>query len=149
MTSYVFDFVARQKIGSTTMNFFIFQQLATPRPGYHVIDLGLGHSSDSWIGSRVDRLNGWTTTPEVRAHIRAELDALMFHVYGLSRADADYIMETFPIVKRKDEAEWGEYRTKFLILEAYDAMAEAIATGQTYASPWPAEMSDPRLKVIS
>jgi hypothetical protein len=34
-------------------------------------------------------------------------------------------MDTFPIVRRKDEAEYGEYRTKRVILEIYDEMAEA------------------------
>ena len=34
-------------------------------------------------------------------------------------------METFPIVKRKDEQKYGEYRTKLVILECYDAVAEA------------------------
>ena len=34
-------------------------------------------------------------------------------------------MDTFPIVKRKDEAAHGEYRTKRVILEIYDAMHEA------------------------
>jgi hypothetical protein len=43
-------------------------------------------------------------------------------------------METFPIVKRKDEAAYGEYRTKRLILESYDAMAEAIASGRPFLS---------------
>jgi len=41
----------------------------------------------------------------------------------LNREDVDYIMETFPIVKRKDEAKYGEYRTKRVILEMYDQMA--------------------------
>jgi hypothetical protein len=35
-------------------------------------------------------------------------------------------MGTFPIVKRKDEAAHGEYRTKRVILEIYDAMQQAI-----------------------
>ena len=41
-------------------------------------------------------------------------------------------METFPIVKRKDEAAHGEYRTKRVILEIHDEMAEAMKTGQPY-----------------
>lgn len=48
--------------------------------------------------------------------MRAEIDAAMFHLYGIGRDDVDYIMETFPIVKRKDVADYGEYRTKRLIL---------------------------------
>jgi len=44
----------------------------------------------------------------------------------------EYIMETFPIVKRKDEQKYGEYQTKRVIMECYDAMAEAIKTGKPY-----------------
>jgi hypothetical protein len=44
----------------------------------------------------------------------------------------DYIMETFPIVKRRDEERFGEYRTKRLILGIYDAMADAARTGTPY-----------------
>ena len=54
------------------------------------------------------------------------------------RTDVDYIMETFPIVKRKDTDRHGEYRTKRLILAAYDAMAQAIAAGHPYRSPFEA-----------
>ena len=53
----------------------------------------------------------------------------MFHLYGIRRDDVDFILETFPIVKRKDIAAHGEYRTKRLILEIYDEMAEAQRTG--------------------
>ena len=35
----------------------------------------------------------------------------------------DYVLETFPIVKRKDETRWGEYQTKRVILEKYDALS--------------------------
>jgi hypothetical protein len=62
-------------------------------------------------------------------------------------------MDTFPIVKRKDEETWGEFRTKRVILEIYDAMAEAMRTGVSYqtrlspppadaavAHPWPDEL---------
>ena len=53
-------------------------------------------------------------------------------MYGIERDDVDYILETFPIVKRKDEAAHGEYRTKRVILEIYDAMAEAMQAGTVY-----------------
>jgi hypothetical protein len=69
-----------------------------------------------------------------RLNLRAELDAALFHLYGIERDDVAYIMETFPIVKRKDVAAHGEYRTKRLILEIYDAMAEAERTGKPYNS---------------
>ena len=35
-------------------------------------------------------------------------------------------------MKRKDEQSHGEYRTKRVILEIYDEMAEAIRTGEPY-----------------
>ena len=66
---------------------------------------------------------------EDRRHLRARLDALYFHLYGLYRDDAAYILSTFPIIKRKDEAEFGRYRTKELIL----AYMNALAAGDTDA----------------
>lgn len=78
---------------------------------------------------------------ERRAVIRAELDALFFRLYDISREDVDYILETFPIVKRKDEAKYGTYRTKDLILAEYDRMAaigvdleKPLVDGENYAS---------------
>jgi hypothetical protein len=42
-------------------------------------------------------------------------------------------MGTFPIVKRKDEAKYnGDYRTKRVILEIYDTLAESMQAGQVY-----------------
>ena len=59
---------------------------------------------------------------ERRAHLRAELDALYGHLYGLTREELAYVLETFPIVRRKDEARWGEYRTKRMVLEAFESL---------------------------
>ncbi len=61
-----------------------------------------------------------------------ELDAAFFHLYGLNRDDTAYIMDTFPIVRKNDEKAHGEYRTKRVILEIYDEMAEAVRTGVPY-----------------
>jgi len=41
-------------------------------------------------------------------------------------------MKTFSIVKRKDEKEYGEYRTKRVILEIYDEMQQAMEKGVPY-----------------
>lgn len=69
-----------------------------------------------------------------RALLRAELDAAYFHLYGLERHEVDHVLDTFPIVKRKDEARFGEFRTKRLVLECFDAMTSAMATGTPYAT---------------
>jgi len=63
--------------------------------------------------------------------------------YGIARDDVEYIMETFPIVRRKDEAAYGEYRTKWAILEIYDAMRRAIESGQPYQTRLDPPPADP------
>jgi hypothetical protein len=68
----------------------------------------------------------------------------IFHLYGIERDDVDYIMETFPIVRRKDEKQYGEYRTKRVILEIYDEMKRAMETGEAYRTrlePRPADLA--------
>jgi hypothetical protein len=60
------------------------------------------------------------------------------------RKAVTYIMDTFPNVRNKDEEKHGEYRTKRVILEIYDEMAEAMRTGkpyQTRLNPPPADPS--------
>ena len=55
-----------------------------------------------------------------------------------------YIMDSSPIRKRKDEAKYGDFRTKLLILDIYDRMQEASTTGRPYEtilSPPPADPS--------
>jgi hypothetical protein len=61
----------------------------------------------------------------------AELAELKRH-FPTPRDAVPYIMDTFPIVRRKDEEKHGEYRTKRVILEIYDEMAEAMRTGNPY-----------------
>ena len=67
------------------------------------------------------------------------------NLYAINRDDADYILETFPIVKRKDIAQFGEYRTKNMILEIYDAMQRAKETGQPYQTILDPPPADPRV----
>ena len=61
---------------------------------------------------------------EDRLRRRARLDAVFFHLYGLNRDDADYILSTFPIVKREDEQSYqGRFRSRDLILAYMAALA--------------------------
>ena len=62
-------------------------------------------------------------TSQERRHLRARLDALYFHLYGLSRDDAEYVLDTFPIVRREDEAAFGKYRTRDMTLAYMNALA--------------------------
>jgi hypothetical protein len=53
---------------------------------------------------------------------RAQIDAIVAReVFGLSREELNYILETFRIVRESDIAGYNDYRTKHLILEHYDA----------------------------
>ena len=72
-----------------------------------------------------------------RALLRAELDAFFFRLYGIDdRDDVDYILETFQTetggLKHNDIAKYGTYRTKDLVLDAYDRMAAADVAGRAY-----------------
>ena len=55
-----------------------------------------------------------------RAQLRAEIDAYVAHLYGLSRDDFAYILDTFPVLKRKEEQAFGEFKSRRKCLEEYD-----------------------------
>jgi hypothetical protein len=55
-----------------------------------------------------------------RAQLRAEIDACVAHLYGLTRDDFAYILDTFPVLKRKEEQAFGEFMSKRKCLEEYD-----------------------------
>ncbi|MCQ6555437.1 N-6 DNA methylase [Streptomyces sp. C10-9-1] len=151
-SSFAFDYVCRQSIGGTSLSFFIVRQLPVPSPAELLIHAGyltprlieLAHTAYDMRSFARDL--GDTGAPFVwnedrRTVIRAELDALFFHLYGITRDDVDYILDAFPIVKRKDEAKYGTYRTKDLILAEYDRMAAAgvslttpLVDGENYTS---------------
>ena len=144
LNSFAFDFTARQKVQGQHLNWFIVEQLPViSSNGYerqfgnktarelvrdHVLRLtytahdmtpfarDLGHEGPPFI---------WNE--EERRHLRARLDALYFHLYGLDREDAAYILDTFPIVRKQDEAVFGHYRTRTMIL----AYMNALAAGDT------------------
>lgn len=51
-------------------------------------------------------------------------------LFPTPRDAVSYILDQFPIVRRKDEERFGEYRTRRVILEIYDAMRDAMRTGR-------------------
>ena len=63
--------------------------------------------------------------------------------FPTAREAVAYIMDTFSILRRRDEAAHGKYRTKHVILERYDAMQHAMATGQPYRTILDPEPADP------
>lgn len=152
LSTLVFDFCARQKIGGTHLTYGYLNQLPVLQLStYHQLSPWSPlYTLNQWITPRVLELTytaydlqpfaadcGYTGEPfrwdeERRFLLRCELDAAYFHLYGISRDDVEYILETFPIVKRKDERDYVEYRTQRIILEIYDAMQQAMKTGTAY-----------------
>jgi hypothetical protein len=133
----------RQKLGGASLSYFIVKQLPAFLPQHYRQPCPWDRSQTiaDWIKPRVLELvytahdlkpfaedlgekgDPFPWDDKRRAVIRAELDAAFFHLYGISEADADYILETFPIVKSKDEERFGTYRTKEMILDCYRRMA--------------------------
>jgi hypothetical protein len=151
--SFVYDYCLRNKLTQASIPISTSEQI--PVPPHLSVSRGLapwdpGDSIVGWIQRRVLELTytAWDMEPfardlgdggppfrwdsERRSLLRAELDAAFFHLYGVTREDADYILDTFPIVRRKNEQRFGEYRTKRLILEIYDAMHKAMDTAAPY-----------------
>ncbi|MBA2286378.1 MAG: N-6 DNA methylase, partial [Ktedonobacteraceae bacterium] len=164
ISSFVFDYVARQKLGGTHMTFFILKQLPVLAPSIYqetckwdgefilgdwILPRALELTYTAWNLEAFARDYGYNGPPfrwdeERRFLLRCELDAAYFHLYGIERDDVDYIMDTFPIVKRGEEKLYGEYRTKRVILEIYDEMQRASESGEAYRTrlePGPADAS--------
>lgn len=177
LSSLVFDFVTRQKVGGTNFNFFIVQQLPVlPPDAFSAEDLAFivprvlelvytawdmrPFADDVWAelatvpwGDAVQRdlWQRWQASSsgpvpsdpsqlpppfrwneERRAVIRAELDARIARLYGLSRDELRYILdpadvhgpafpgETFRVLKDNELRRYGEYHTRRLVLEAWD-----------------------------
>ncbi len=120
LNNFGFDYVARQKVQATYLTWYIVEQLPVidladydrPFGPTTARDLGLDYDSPPFV---------WDD--DERRHLRARLDALYFHLYGLSRDDAGYVLNTFPIVRREDEKAFGRYRTRDMILTYMNALA--------------------------
>ncbi|OMI40867.1 Eco57I restriction-modification methylase domain-containing protein [Streptomyces sparsogenes] len=142
-SSFAHDFASRQKVGGITMNFFIVRQLPTPTPAQLAPHLNsivprlleltyTAADMEAFARDLGDTGTPFRWDPERRAIIRAELDALFFHLYGITRDDTAYILDTFNVVRDNDIKAHGEYRTKNLILAEHDRMA---AAGLTLENP--------------
>ena len=109
LNATVFDFAARQKVQGQTLNLFIVEQLPVIAPEDYERRFG-STTARNLVRNHVLRLTytahdmapfardlGYDGPPfrwdeEERRHLRARLDALYFHLYGLSRKDADYVL---------------------------------------------------------
>jgi hypothetical protein len=153
MTSLTFDFIARQKLGGTSLKLYVMQQLPVLSPSaFTAAELGfivprvleLTYTSRS-MKPFADDLGFKSNTPflwneDRREVLRAELDAKIAKLYGLSRDQLRYILdptdiygpayasETFRGLKKNEVGRFGEYRTARLVLDAWDRMERGDLT---------------------
>ncbi len=156
LNTVVLDYVARQKIGGVTLNFFIVEQLPLFGPDFYKrrCPWSKREKLEKWIVDRVLRLtcvsddmkplaemagfepliHGWD--PEERTQLQAELDAAFFLLYGIRREDVEYILSTFNGIKNESENLLVGGTTWQRVLACYDRFWEtAAAMSQQETSP--------------
>jgi type I restriction-modification system DNA methylase subunit len=146
MNALVHDFVARQKIGGVHLSLNYKKQIVTlPPSSYRAHDIRFINKRVIELTYTAEDIRAWALdlgyegNPfkydfDRRALLRAELDAYYAKLYNLTRdelrfildpADVmgdDYPSETFRVLKNNEIKEFGEYRTRRLVLEAWDKL---------------------------
>jgi len=148
LNSIPLDFVARTKILSNHASWYIIEQLPVVPPEDYRKN-NFGEKSAASIAQDIVleltytahdmaafahnmgyvEADGKVKTPfmwdeERRLHLRAKLDAMYFHLYGINnRSDVRYIYSTFPIVEREEGTKWGSFRSRDLCLAYMNALA--------------------------
>jgi hypothetical protein len=144
LNSFALDFVARQKVGGLHLIFFIANQLPLFPPVEYAKKCPWDKRTtlESWISQRVLKLtcmandmkpfaqaagfdppvHRWDV--EQRAELSAELDAAFFLLYGIARADVEYILGTFAGLRSEESSLPGYRSTTARILEAYDRLSD-------------------------
>jgi hypothetical protein len=143
--SFGMDWLARCRLSAPTMSYTLLNSLPFPRPATSdevvqrvaPIVLRLVCTTpemtpfwnqmarlgfvDSVTENTIPRLA--LTTPDTRAIARAELDAFVaVKVFGLTRQELSEQLDTFDVLRRRQEKAHGEFRTKRLILEALEGL---------------------------
>jgi hypothetical protein len=144
----VFDYVTRQKTQSTHLNWYIVEQLPViPSEQYGRVQFGrktagevvrdivleLTYTSNDmasfardmgYVNEQGEVRPPFVWNEERRLRLRAKLDAVYFHLYGITdREDVRYIYSTFPIVEREETAAHGRYLSRDLCLAYMNALA--------------------------
>ena len=152
LNSVPLDYVVRQKVQGQNLNWFIIEQLPVVSPDrYEAVRFGpktageivreavleltyTAHDMAPFARDMgyVDELGKvkppFTWDEDRRLILRSKLDAVFFHLYGVTdRDDIRYIYSTFPIVEREEKAAYGGiYRSCELCL----AWMSALAAGE-------------------
>ena len=156
LNATIFDFVVRQKVHSTSLNWYIVEQLpVVPPDHYEGVRFGPKTATEIVREAALELTytahdmapfardlgyvdeTGAVRPPfrwdeERRLRLRAKLDAVFFHLYGVTdRDDVRYVYSTFPIVERQETNEYGRFRSRDLCL----AYLNALSAGRPDAEP--------------
>lgn len=149
LNSMAYDFACRQKIGNVTLNWYIVRQTPVLPPEVYREKTIQGEPIVDWISKRVAELTytahdldawgndlGFQSTPydwdsERRTKLRAELDGLFFHLYGLTETDVNHIIDSFGALRRRGD---GEFKYKAQVLDAYQSLSEDFSYEQSNES---------------
>jgi len=141
--SFCIDYLARKKV-ALSMAITVLDSLPFPRlPIDHAIVERLGQLALRLTCAAPEMTAYWNAMapygwcepipedvtppsfvdPDLRADARAEIDAVVAReLFGLSADELAGILDTFPVLRRREEKTYGEFRTKRLALEWLDKL---------------------------
>lgn len=147
LSAIILDFVVRQKIQSTHLNWYIVEQLPIVKPErfdtvhfgsktageivreavleltYTAYDMAPFARDMGYVDEAGKEKPPFVWNDERRLKLRAKLDAVFFHLYGVNdRDDVRYIYGTFPIVEREEMQVHRRYRSRDLCLAYMSAL---------------------------
>ena len=160
LSSFTFDYFARQKVGGLSMGYFILKQLPVPVPESIPQEVSRQLASRALelvcvsndimplyddVSARNQNLDSralpqrgrpFLWNRERREVLLAELDAIIAGLYGLSRSElsfilepasvygAEYPSETFRVLRDEETRTYGEFRSRRLVLDAWDRLSK-------------------------
>ena len=141
LNTFTVDWLARQK-ATLHISFSLLDSLPIPRlsaespllrrlaplvlglicTSAEMVDLWDAIAKRSLVPPRKPKQIPGLIERDERSQAIAEIEAIVaYHLYGLERDELAHILDTFPIVQKREEKEFGEYITKRRILATYDA----------------------------
>lgn len=143
-----FDYCARQKVNTNSFTLFLLEQLPiVPIEAYVATRFGEKQAAQiirdaileltytahdmapfardmGYVDKKGNVKQPFAWNEDRRLELRAKLDAVFFHLYGITdRDDVRYIYSTFPIVEREEDEKYGRYKSRDLCLAWMSALA--------------------------
>ena len=129
-SSFVFDYIVRQKISGAHLSKYILEQIASPEPNkFREMNFKYNNntkSAEKWLlenSSKIfpvtqnfkDLFEVLNISKPIKWNEDDRFDQICFanamiaHVYGLDKNDFEYILNQFPILKKQEEEKYGKF----------------------------------------